>query len=96
MYFYLLSYHVSHLVKNTGLLKKKKKKKEYRSPAIEETLVQFLCQEDPWGMGRLPTPIFLCFPGVSDGKDSTCNRGDLGSIPVFGRSPGEKNSYPLQ
>ena len=25
----------------------------------------------------------------SDGKESTCNAGDLGSIPGLGRSPGE-------
>ena len=29
-------------------------------------------------------------------KESTCNAGDLGSIPELGRSPGEGNSYPLQ
>ena len=28
------------------------------------------------------------FPGGSDGKKSTCNVGDLGSIPEVGRSPG--------
>ena len=32
----------------------------------------------------------------SDGKESTCNAGDLGSIPGLGRSPGEGNGYPLQ
>ena len=32
----------------------------------------------------------------SAGKESTCNVGDLGSIPGLGRSPGEGNSYPLQ
>jgi len=36
------------------------------------------------------------FPGGSDGEESTCNVGYLGSIPRFGRSPGEGNSYPLQ
>ena len=36
------------------------------------------------------------FPGDSDGKESTCNVGDLGSIPGLGRYPGEGNSYPLQ
>ena len=35
-------------------------------------------------------------PGGSAGKESTCNVGDLGSIPGLGRSPGEGNSYPLQ
>ena len=28
------------------------------------------------------------FPGGSDGKESPCNAGDLGSIPGWGRSPG--------
>ena len=36
------------------------------------------------------------FPGGSDGKESTCNTGDPGSIPGLGRSPGEGNGYPLQ
>ena len=36
------------------------------------------------------------FPGGSDGKESTHNAGDLGSIPESGRSPGEGNGYPLQ
>ena len=29
------------------------------------------------------------FPGGSAGKESTCDVGDLGSIPGLGRSPGE-------
>ena len=49
-----------------------------------------------WRRDRLPTPVFLGFPGGSAGKESTCNVGDLGSIPVLGRVPGEVNSYPLQ
>ena len=36
------------------------------------------------------------FPGGSDGKESACNNGDLGSSPGLGRSPGEGNGYPLQ
>ena len=36
------------------------------------------------------------FPGGSDGKESACNAGDLGSIHGLGRSPGEGNGYPLQ
>ena len=34
--------------------------------------------------------------GGSDGKESTCNAGDLGSISGSGRSPGEGNGNPLQ
>ena len=36
------------------------------------------------------------FLGVSDGKVSDYNVGDLGSIPGSGRSPGEGNGNPLQ
>ena len=35
-------------------------------------------------------------PGGSDGKESACNAGDLGSIPGLGKSPGEGEGYPLQ
>ena len=36
------------------------------------------------------------FPGGSDGKESTCNAGDLSSIPGSGKSPGGGNGNPLQ
>ena len=36
-----------------------------------------------------------CFPGGSDGKESACNVGDLGSIPGSGRVLGEGNGNPL-
>jgi len=39
---------------------------------------------------------FIGFPGGSAGKESTCNAGDLGSIPGLGRSLGEGKGYPLQ
>ena len=35
------------------------------------------------------------FLGGSAGKESTCNAGDLGSIPGLERSPGEGNDYPF-
>ena len=44
----------------------------------------------------LPTPVFLGFPGGSDGKESTCNAGDPGSIPGSGRSTGKGIGYPLK
>ena len=34
--------------------------------------------------------------GGTNGKEFTYNVGDLGSIPGFGRSPGEGKGYPLQ
>ena len=36
------------------------------------------------------------FPCDSAGKESSCDAGDLGSIPGLGRSPGEGKDYPLQ
>ena len=38
--------------------------------------------------------IYLGFPGGSVGKESTCNVGDLGSVPGLGRSPEEGNRLP--
>ena len=65
-------------------------------PAMQETLVRFQVRKISWRRGRLPTPIFLGFPCSLAGKESTCNAGDLGSIPGLGRSPGEGKGYPLQ
>ena len=42
------------------------------------------------------TGKILFSSGVSAGKESACNAGDLGSIPGLGRSPGEGNGNPLQ
>ena len=45
-------------------------------------------------------PVFLFqkhgFPGGPDGKESSYNTGDPGSIPGSGRSPGDGTGYPLQ
>ena len=38
----------------------------------------------------------LGFPDGSEGKESTCNAGDLGSIPGLGRSPRGGHGNPLQ
>ena len=40
--------------------------------------------------------ITMGFPCGSAGKESTCNTGDLGSVPGLGRSPGEGEDYQLQ
>ena len=52
--------------------------------------------QDPLEKDSLPTPVFLGFPHGSDGKESACYVGDLGSIPGLGRSPGEGHGNPLQ
>ena len=50
----------------------------------------------PWKRDRLPSPVFMGFPGGSDGKESACNVGDLVWIPGFGRSPGGGYGNPFQ
>ena len=35
-------------------------------------------------------------PGGSDGQESACNVGDLGSFPGLGRTPGGGHGNPLQ
>ena len=65
-------------------------------PAMQETLVQFLGQEGPWRRDRLLIPVFLGFPGGSDSRESACCAGDLGSVPLLGRSPGGGHDNPLQ
>ena len=54
-----------------------------------------------WTQGRLCSPYashasILGFPGGSDGKESACNSGDLGSIRGLGRSAGGRHDNPLQ
>ena len=50
----------------------------------------------PWRRDRLTTPVFLCFPGGSDGKEPTYNTGDLGLVTGLGRSSGGGHDNPLQ
>ena len=65
-------------------------------PAVQETQFNSWVRKIHWRRDRLPSLVFLGFPGGSAGKESACNVGDLGLIPGLGRSPGEGNSYPLQ
>ena len=61
-------------------------------PVMQETPVRKI----RWKRDRLPTPVFLGFPGGSAGKESAFSVGDLGSVPGLGRSPGEGKGSPLQ
>ena len=60
------------------------------------------CCDNHWGVYSFSNQSFLqicayeCFPGGSDGKESTCSVGDPGSSPGLGRSPGEGNGNLLQ
>ena len=48
-------------------------------PAMQKTLVRFLGWEDPAGEGMgYPLQYSWTSLGGSDGKESTCNEGDLG------------------
>ena len=64
--------------------------------AMQETPVQFLGRKDPLRRDRIPTLVFMSLPSGSDSKESTCNAGDLSSIPALGRSPGGGHGNPLQ
>ena len=46
--------------------------------------------------GQCPIEAIEGFPGGSDNKKSTCNAGNLGSVPGWGRSPGGGHGKPLQ
>ena len=63
---------------------------------MQETWFDSWVGKIPWRRDRLSTPVFLGFRGGSDGKESACNAGDLGSIPELGRSPGERHGNLLQ
>ena len=65
-------------------------------PAMQETLVRFPGWEDLLEKGQATHSSILGLPCGSVGKESTCNAGDLSSIPGLGRSPGEGSGYPLQ
>ena len=65
-------------------------------PARQETLVRFLVGKIHWKRDRLPTLVFLSFPGGSAGKEYICNVGYLGLIPGLGRSHGGEHGNPLQ
>ena len=63
---------------------------QYRRPCFDSWVGKI-----PWRRDVLPSPVFMGFPGVSESKESTCNVGDLGSIPGLGRSLGGRHSNPL-
>ena len=64
---------------------------QYRRPWFYSSV-----RKIPWRRDRLPSPVFMGFPGGSDGKESACIAGHLGSIPRLGRSPGGGYGNPLQ
>ena len=65
-------------------------------PAMQENLVRFLGWEDLERRDKLPTSVFLGFPGGLAGPESACDVGDLGSISWLGISLGKGTGCPLQ
>ena len=61
-------------------------------PAVQGTLFWFLGRKICWRRDRLPTPVFLGFPGGSTGKESTCNVGRPGFSPRVAKIPLEKGT----
>ena len=62
---------------------------------MEETLVCFLVGKIPWRRDRLPTPVFLGFPGGSAGKESACNECRRpGFDPWAGKIPWRRERIP--
>ena len=51
--------------------------------AMQETEFDSWVGKISWRRDRLPTPVFLGFPGGSDGKESAFNVGDLDLIPSW-------------
>ena len=51
---------------------------------MQETLVQFLSQEDPLERGLATNSSILGLPCDTGGKESACNVGNLGLIPGLG------------
>ena len=65
-------------------------------PTMQETPVLYWVGKIHRRKNRLPTSVFLGFPGGSAGKEYTCKAGDLGLIPGLGRSLEEGKGYSLQ
>ena len=63
-----------------------------RCSLVPSRIHRILCNDE--------NALYLCHPiwqpGGSEGKESACKGGDPGSITGSGRSPGERNEYPLQ
>ena len=86
---------------NTAVLSSTKAWKHSRDqskaiPPISADLIQKFSRKKELGAALFWSMICDTTQGGSDGKESTCKAGGLGSIPVLGRSSGEGNGYPLQ
>ena len=64
-------------------------------PAMQGTLLDSWVGKFPWRRDRLPTPVFLGFPGGSDSKESACTRIYNGEKTVSLTSGAGKTGQPL-
>ena len=66
-------------------------------PAMPETLIRFLGQEDSLEKGQATHSSILGLPWwLKEAQESACNEGDLGPVPGLGRFLGGMKGYPLQ
>ena len=71
--FLVLIYEFGHII-----LVKSEAQLVNNPPAMQETRFDFWVRKIPWRRDRLPTPVFLGFPGGSGGNEFACNAGDMG------------------
>ena len=71
-------------------------KSRIRDKELDKSIVNSWVGKIPWRRDGQPTPVFMGFSRGLDGKELTCNVGDLGSIPGLGRSPGGGHHNLLQ
>ena len=88
LFVHLVSFHLSDIESNVSYSKVLPLKYTLKRRAYSQSVY-------PIGM-FFSLYVSFGFPGGSDGKESTCNAGDLGLIPGLGRFPGEGNGYPPQ
>ena len=80
----ILSIYIQNTKLKLDIFFKRKKDEREGSKGKHQRVPHFLHQQK-WDQG---------FPGGSDGKESACNAGDLGSIPGWGRFPGVGSGKP--
>ena len=66
------------------------------APAQYNDYLIFFLSPVPFPQFPTPQPYPMGFPGDSDGKESACHAGDIGSISRSARSPGGGHGNPLQ
>ena len=68
---------------------------QHKNPKTEACVKDLKTTQEEESLENLEILILAGLLGGSDGKESTCNAGDLGLISGLGRCLGEGNGYPL-